>query len=116
MILMHINDKTKSETIRNIASDMGEEIKVVGYKDLSRTLTGLSLGRILTKSVKLPALYQMPELLVFIGMDDEKLDGFLERYKESKAEPVKLKAVATAHNIEWTLYELIEHLKEEAAN
>ena len=114
MILMHINDREKAETVRRIAGNIGEEIKVIGYRELNRTLTGLSLGRVLTGNVKIPALYQMPEILVFIGVEDKKTDRFLDEYKESKAEPIALKAVATPHNIGWTVYELIEHLKEEA--
>ena len=113
MILMHVNIKEKAEIVRSIATELNEEVKVIGYRELNRTLTGLSLGRVLIGSVSIPKLYQMPELLVFIGMDEDKLDAFLEKYKESKAEPVALKAVATSHNISWTVYELIENLKKE---
>jgi len=111
---MHIVDKDKGEAVRNIARKLNEEIKIIGYKELNRTISGLALGRVATKSINLPQLYQMPELLVFIGVDDGKLDVFLDEYKKTGMEPVKLKAVATAHNVDWSIYELIEHLKEEA--
>ena len=115
MRVLHLNQKEKAETVRSIASELDEDVKVIGYRELNRTLTGLSLGRVITGSANVPKLYQMPELLVFIGMDEDKLDVFLEKYRESKAEPVALKAVATSHNIGWTVYELIENLKKEIA-
>lgn len=38
------------------------------------------------------------------------LDMFLKRYKDMGIEPVKLKAVVTATNISWNVYELVTEL------
>ena len=78
-------------------------------------MLSLHMGRPVTKEIKLPPLYQMPELLVFVGMPEARLDQFLDAYKAAGIEPVALKAVATLHNSNWTVYELIETLKEERA-
>ena len=116
MIMMHIDSKEKSKVVTQIAANLGEKVKPIGYSDLNRTLMGLYTGKPVTKPIDLPPLYAMPELLVFAGMPEEKLDRFLEEYKKSGAEPVALKAVSTMHNADWTVYELIEALKAERAS
>ena len=65
-------------------------------------------------AAKAPALYNMPELMIFNGFDSQTLDGFLNMYKMTGLPKIPLKAVVTPYNIKWTLYELIEHLKEES--
>lgn len=113
MIIMHVDDAQKAGEIKKIAKELGEEVLCIGGKDLDRTLIGLSLGKELRRSVKLPLLYAMPELLVFVGMSDPKLDSFLEKYRATGQKPIALKAVSTAHNANWTVYELICALQEE---
>jgi len=115
MILMHIASAEKSAAVRSVAEQMGEEVKLIGYQELNRTLLGLHIGKPVTKEIKLPPLYQMPELLVFVGMPEERLDQFLDAYRAAGIEPVALKAVSTLHNSGWTVFELIEALKAERA-
>lgn len=57
----------------------------------------------------------MPELLIFSGLADGKLDEFLAEYRKKGIEPVSLKAVITAHNISWTVYQLVSELVKERA-
>lgn len=64
---------------------------------------------------KSPGGYKIPEVLIFSGISDNKLDEFLAEYKKMQIEPVGLKAVVTIHNINWSLYELIEELIKERA-
>lgn len=114
MIIMHVEDPQKAGEIKKIAKELGEKILGIGGKELDRTLIGLSLGKEIRRQIKLPPLYAMPELLVFVGMPDQKLDSFLEMYRATGLKPIPLKAVSTANNANWTVYELICALQEEA--
>ena len=115
MIVMHVGDAKKAEGIQKIAKDLGEKVLSIGGKDLDRTLISFSMGKEMRKNMKLPPLYAMPELLLFVGMADAKLDLFLEKYRNAGLAPIALKAVSTKHNAQWTVYELIGRLQEEAA-
>lgn len=57
----------------------------------------------------------MPELLVFCGLEDGLLDRFLAEYRRRGIDPIGLKAVATPHNLFWTVCELTEELEQERA-
>ena len=113
MIIMHVEDAGKADAVRRIAKALGEEILTIGGWELNRTLIGLFTGKDIRGEVKLPPLYHMPDLLVFAGMTEEKLDGFLDAYRATKLAPIALKAVSTKHNSNWTVYELICRLQEE---
>ena len=63
----------------------------------------------------MPESYRMPELLVFCGLEDGLLDQFLAGYRQREIEPIGLKAVATPHNLFWTVYELTTELEQERA-
>ena len=115
MILMHIDSGEKKAAIRRVAEQIGETVTPISYNELNCTLFSLHTGKPVTKEVKLAPLYQMPELLVFVGMSEARLDQFLDAYKAAGIEPVALKAVATLHNSNWTVFELIEALKAERA-
>ncbi len=69
-------------------------------------------GRINTgrENKKMAADFKIPELIIFSGMTEDMLDMFLKRYKDMGIEPVKLKAVVTATNISWNVYELVTEL------
>lgn len=116
MIFMHINSKEKSAAIKRLAAKTGERTKDIGYQDLNRTLLGLHAGKNITGKIEIPPLYQMPEVIVFAGVPEERLDLFLEEYKKAGIEPVALKAVSTMHNGSWTVFELIERLQEECGH
>ena len=113
MILMHVKDNEKQMAVRYTAEKIGEEIVTIGSGELDRVVMSFFTGKDVRKAVKIPPLYVMPEVLVFIGFDDSKLDLFLRTYKSLGVKPVALKAVSTMHNAGWSIYELIEHLKEE---
>lgn len=113
MLIIHVKDQEKAGEIRRIAEEIGEELLVIGGRELCRTLNGLCTGKELRKEVKLPPLYQMPELIIFAKMQDDKLNQFLAKYKAAGLAPVALKAITTKYNIGWTVYELIVALQEE---
>ncbi|MGN0318387.1 MAG: DUF3783 domain-containing protein [Lachnospira sp.] len=64
------------------------------------------------KSITASKNYVMPEILIFSGLKDKELDDFLEMYKSRGLSEISLKAVATPHNISWSLYQLICELEE----
>ena len=115
MILMRVNEGEKKAAVLYTADKIGEEILEIGPSDLDRVIIGFSKNEDMRRKVNIPPLYQMPELLVFVGFDSDKLDAFLDTYKSTGARPVALKAISTVFNSVWTLFELIEHLKEEQA-
>lgn len=65
------------------------------------------------KPITVPALYTLPDCIIFAGVADKVMDDFLARYKSNGIEPTGLKAVVTIHNMNWSLYELLEELKKE---
>ena len=62
---------------------------------------------------KAPAIFCMPEVIIFAGVSQKTLDEFLFSYKNLGLAPIKLKAVTTPKNVEWTLYHMIRELAEE---
>jgi hypothetical protein len=67
------------------------------------------------KHKQVPMLYGLPELMFFYGIEDEALERFLDAYNEAGIEKIRLKAVVTPTNLNWTLYELAEELDKESA-
>ncbi|MCM1158816.1 MAG: DUF3783 domain-containing protein [Bacteroidales bacterium] len=68
-------------------------------------ITGFTRENIPCQSVEFPS-----EMLVFSGMDSQRVDRFLSQYKETGIAPVSLKAVLTPHNISWSAEELYREL------
>lgn len=90
------------------ASDLNEKIGLLAeIKGLK--MTGVS------QEQKAPLLFQMPEVLIFSGIADKKLDEFLAGYRSAGLENVRLKAVLTPHNVNWTLYRLVQKLAAESS-
>ena len=89
------------------ASDLNERLGVLAE------MKGIKMTEV-SQNEKAPFLFQMPEVLVFSGVPEKKLDGFLAGYKNLGLENIQLKAVITPHNIRWTLYQLVQELKSES--
>ncbi len=88
------------------ASDLNEQVgKLAGIQKIE-PLDRLTLQ-------KAPALFCMPEIIIFSRISDNKLDEFLLSYKKLGLSPTKLKAVTTPKNVSWTLYQLIKELMSE---
>ncbi|MCR5420945.1 MAG: DUF3783 domain-containing protein [Lachnospiraceae bacterium] len=115
MIIFHLCTEKKEKEVERIAGEIGHGILKTGYGDLNKVLLGLCENKSLHKDIKLPLLYNMPEVLIFYKTEDEELDRFLDMYRETGLEGIKLKSIITPTNINWTLYELIEELKKESA-
>lgn len=88
------------------ASDLNEQVgKLAGIKGIAPVN--------LSQTEKAPAIFCMPEIIIFSGVSDKKLDEFLLSYKNVGLTPTKLKAVTTPKNVGWTLYQLIRELMSE---
>lgn len=99
-------------TLAGIKMDAG----VMSAKKKTQKGTVLPNHNAITRQViqkKAPKGTTLPEILVFSGFSDEKLDIFLKEYKKAGITPVGLKAVLTQHNVFWSLYELVGELQRE---
>lgn len=124
-LYIHIDNKEKRSAIEKLCESLNITVKDLSYSDLNRTVLDIVASVPIVfnnKNInggtvsKVPPLFLMPEVILFNGFNDESLQGFLATYRKAGIEKVALKAVVTPYNITWTLYDLIEHLKEESAS
>lgn len=131
-IYAHIIDTDKLNSIKDLCAKLDINIELVGYNELGRTVldiiseddtklskgiksaNGVIISNDNTASLNIPLMYNMPEVMIFKGFDEQKLKFFLNEYRQAGIEKVELKAMITPYNVTWTLYFLIEHLKKEA--
>ena len=123
LIMYKINETSKEKQVVNLCRKLGlktRKLKDSDAKITVGTLTGN--GKINaspdnqmlnTANQNVPTGYSLPELIVFSGLKDNKLDEFLAEYKKMGIAPIGLKAVVTIHNVNWTMYELAEDLVRE---
>ena len=112
---MYIKNESKRKQIETLCDKMAIAVQQLKPADLNKTIGSLAgiKGINGSKSVNVPFGYMLPELMIFSGINDKKLDSFLENYRNEAIDTVGLKAVVTTNNINWTLYELIQELKQE---
>lgn len=123
LIMYKINETSKEKQVVNLCRKLGlktRKLKDSDAKITVGTLTGNSKinaspdnQMLNTANQNVPMGYSLPELIVFSGLKDNKLDEFLAEYKEMGIAPIGLKAVVTIHNVNWTMYELAEELVRE---
>lgn len=120
MILYYVQDEKKKIQMEVLGMSMSITTKQMKPSDLN-TQVGVLVGMKdiapldLSQAEKAPAIFCMPEVIIFSGLPDKKLDEFLFSYKKVGLTPTKLKAVVTPKNINWTLYQLIRELSTERA-
>ena len=112
-ILMYITDENKRRQIETLCTKLSIKTKQLKPADLNKTIGNLAGIRGISgqKNVKVPFGYTLPEIIIFSGIIDNKLDKFLEQYRNEGIDIVELKAIVTPTNITWTLYELVQELK-----
>jgi hypothetical protein len=123
LIMYKINETSKEKQVVNLCRKLGlktRKLKDSDAKITVGTLTGNGKINVSPNSQMLntanqnvPTGYSLPELIVFSGLKDNKLDEFLAEYKKMGIAPIGLKAVVTIHNVNWTMYELAEELVRE---
>ena len=120
MILYYVQDEKKRIQMEVLCMSMSIGTKQLKPSDLNTqvgTLVGAKNIEPLdpAKEAKAPAIFCMPEIIIFSGIPDKKLDEFLFSYKKVGMTPTKLKAVITPQNASWSLYHLIRELSMERA-
>lgn len=118
VILYYVQDEKKKIQLEVIGMSMAIETRQLKTSDLN-----VQVGKLagikntappdLSQTEKAPAIFCMPEIIIFSEIPDKKLDEFLASYKKVGLTPTKLKAVTTPRNINWTLYQLIRELSSE---
>lgn len=117
-VLYYVQDENKRIQLEVLCMGMSLQAKQLKTSDLNMQV-GVLAGMKGIKPVnidaeeKAPAIFCMPEVIIFAGVSDKVLDEFLASYKNIGLAPIKLKAVATPRNVEWTLYHLVRELAEE---
>lgn len=123
LIMYKINETSKEKQVVNLCRKLGLKTRKLKDSDAKITVgTFTGNGKINaspdnqmlnTANQNVPTGYSLPELIVFSGLKDNKLDEFLAEYKKMGIAPIGLKAVVTIHNVNWTMYELAEELVRE---
>ncbi len=133
LIMYNINNIEKEKQLKELCNRLNIQTKRLNGKDTDKALailagvnakagngmhTNIKNGNIKTgsnlrtKSGNMPMI--LPEIIIFSGITDEELDTFLKEYKSMNIDPVRLKAILTIYNINWTLGELITELIKES--
>ena len=115
-VMYYLKDTKKEKQILKLCSQLGIQTRKIKEKDVNvslSTLAGISGAISMSQVEKAPKDYEIPPLLIFVGMTEKKLDEFLTEYKKRGIEPTHLKAIVTIHNMKWSVSGLIAELKKE---
>lgn len=121
-ILAIIQNETKKTQIADLCKSFGIELIEAYSKDINKSL-GELLGMPLLKPIDhplintknpAPAMFAVPDLMMFNNMSDADLERFIDEYNARHIEPTKYKGTVTPSNLTWSLYEIIKEYEEEA--
>ena len=93
----------KRKQLKKVCGELGIEITVVSpaeYGEPVGALAGFPGMRKLGRPCAGDGV--TGEMLVFVGMDDEALDEFLDACKAEEIVPIVCKAILTPHNAGWS--------------
>lgn len=116
LILYYMKDMKKERLFRQFCRKQGCRVRALGVGDVDREvgyLAGISPVAAVRDHEKAPEGLPVPEVLIFSGLSMDRLEEFLDAYKQAGIPPVGLKAVLTEHNLHWTVYELATELMKE---
>lgn len=121
-IIFCVRDKEKEKKITELCKSRKLSVRLLTERDRNTAvgrLAGIHLSPdaagAAQKEPSAPKGFSMPELMIFAGLDEERLDGFLDAYKKAGIAPVSLKAVITPYNLTWSVYRLVSELMRERA-
>ena len=104
----------KDRAVRVAAEKIGVDVTAVNRRDYGQKIGTLAEISGFHKNGK---IYNGPdfamEMLVFSGMDSQRVDAFLAEYKATGLPPVALKAIVTPYNVSWTADALLRELMKE---
>lgn len=118
IVMYYVQDENKRIQLEVLCMGMVLQSKQLKASDLNEQV-GVLAGMKGVKTSEMqaaeraPAIFCMPEVIIFSGVSNKTLDEFLLSYKKLGLAPIKLKAVTTPKNVEWTLYHMIRELAEE---
>ena len=116
LILYYIGDPKKEKLFREFCKRQNCRMRAISGQDMNKEvgyLAGISPAAAGTSHGKMPEGFPVPEVLIFSGLSMDRLEVFLDAYKQAGIPPVGLKAVLTEHNLRWTVYELTTELMKE---
>ncbi len=116
LILYYMKDTKKERLFRQFCRKQGCRVRALGAGDMDREvgyLAGISPVAASRAHEKAPKDFPALEVLIFSGLSMDRLEAFLDAYKQAGVPPVGLKAVLTEHNLHWTVYELTTELMKE---
>lgn len=102
VLCMGMAFRTRQLKASDLNSQMGELAQIKGIKPVDMETVE-----------KAPAIFGMPEVIIFSGIPNKAIDEFMKSYRNTGLTPTKLKAVITPVNVKWTLYQLIRELADE---
>jgi hypothetical protein len=116
-VYLYTPNAEKKGKVQELCGRLGMECRELMPGDLNRYVAEIvEAGTAVKRPVhpeNAPAFYRMPELQLFFGLADGRLDEYLEEYRKAGIDPISYKAVITPFNRNWTLYELALELKRE---
>lgn len=114
VLLYNMKNTDKGRKIKFVLIQMGVRIKNVEKEDYLQTIGALvgENGFEPTDTIFDGDGFQ-DEMLVMKGFSSKRVDEMLLRFRKSKIEKVKLKAILTPSNTGWTSLALYKELKEE---
>ena len=120
-VFINIPEQDKKAGVENICRKLGISVRKLASDDAEKTLISIISGgryelnaapaSVMQNAVK---EYNIPEVIIFQGFEDDSLQEFLKAYKDTGLAKIPLKAVVTPYNIAWKLKDLSEHLIEES--
>lgn len=115
-VLFHTKNESKRAQIFDLCRDLHFAARALAHTEAGRTVGALAgLSAEASPAEKVPAGYELPEVLIFSGGAGEALDVFLAAYRQAAIEPIALNAVVTPHNAAWSVRALVEELQKERA-
>ena len=113
-IFYYISNEEKEGQICDLCAGLSiEPVKIAGDQ------LGITVGELIgvkereSEPKKPPVLYSQPDLMIFCVEEKDTFDLFLDTYREKGIAPTPYKAVATPHNISWTVFELTQEIMRE---
>ena len=113
-VLVQMEVRIRNLTPGRCGKKIGFLVGMEGYEDSSETDSSQGIeGTEQQAAAQFASMTE--ELLVLSGFTDERLDELLDRLRRAGVPKIKLKAIVTETNADWTVYELYHQLQIESS-
>ena len=116
-VLVQMGVQIKNLTPGRCGKRIGALVGMEGYEDSPETAemeNSQEVDRI-GQQAEVQFGLMTEELLILSGFTDERIDELLGRLKRAGVPKIKLKAIVTETNADWTVYELYRQLQIESS-